>query len=114
MNIFAKIGLAVLAGTAVLLGINSVEKSCKEDANKEDTMTSSFDDEVDEVIIEEPSPKRKVFARKLKKVQGVVERVSSIITCICRIVDCIGDLFKDNRRSYATATSYGSSTTIIF
>lgn len=123
MNLFVKLGLAALAGATVLFGLNSIDNKKKE---TEDTATSSREDEdimmtgipeddndiQDEEII---SPKKKSnFMRNLKKTQFIIDCVSRFVTCLCRIVDCISDMFGSRRNNYAYGNSYcGGSTTII-
>lgn len=111
--------MAALAGAAVLLGINSVEKRCNNDnqpTEDSDDILVSGSSIVEETEDEEDcysSPKKQSFAKRLKKAQSVIERISSVVTCICRIVDCIGDLFKENRYNSRSYSSSYCGTTII-
>lgn len=114
MNLFCKIGLSVLAGAAVLFGINCVEKR---NANNSDEDISS-DIINDEDVSITSSPEEKVneekkpgFMKSAKKTQITAEMVSKIITCLYKVFECVNDIFFINR--YSRYSSYHQSTIII-
>ena len=122
MNVFKKAGLAVLAGAAVLFGINFFEKknevknisSGEENLNaladESVTMTSSPTDDTPNENHHKGN-KKSGFMSSMKKTQTVMETISRIVTCVYRVVECINEIFGGAR--YARSFCQGGSTTII-
>lgn len=122
MNVFKKAGLAVLAGAAVLLGINFFEKKneVKNISSGEENLNASVDESVtmtSSPTDDTPSEnhhkgnKKSGFMSSMKKTQTVMETISRIVTCIYRVVECINEIFGGAR--YARSFCQGGSTTII-
>jgi hypothetical protein len=127
MNLFCKLGLAVLAGGAVLLGINGVEsskstktKTKKDNERKENKDSNTFvsgnpNERSDDSKNDNNSGSGK-FMKKMKKAQTVVEIVSKVVGCIYRICECINEVF-GNKRNYGYCNGYyqpnNGNTTII-
>lgn len=114
MNLFCKIGLSVLAGAAVLFGINCVEKKGARSKNDASSSDDIFNDE-DVSITSSPegkeSEKKVDFMKSAKKTQTTVEMVSKIITCLYRVFECVNDIFFVNR--YNRYSTFHQSTIII-
>lgn len=122
MNVFKKAGLAVLAGAAVLLGINFFEKKneVKNISSGEENLNASVDESVtmtSSPTDDTPSEnhhkgnKKSGFMSSMKKTQIVMETISRIVTCVYRVVECINEIFGGAR--YARSFCQGGSTTII-
>lgn len=122
MNVFKKAGLAVLAGAAVLFGINFFEKKneVKNISSGEENLNASVDESV--TMTSSPTDdtpnenhhkgnKKSGFMSSMKKTQTVMETISRIVTCIYRVVECINEIFGGAR--YARSFCQGGSTTII-
>lgn len=96
MHLIFKIGLAVLAGAAVLVGINQVEKNSHE--SNFDNKDFSKEDDISITDIptgEETGSKKSKFMKNLNTAQHVVERTGRIITGITRIFENVNDIFSD-------------------
>jgi hypothetical protein len=128
MKFIYKLGLSILAGAAVLFGINCAEKynNSTESTNDNNTNNSSIDDSgvtmtsspEEEIQKEQKSQKKKPggFMSNAKKVHNTVETISRIITCIYRIIHSINDMFSPSRSYYnGYYSNYGQQggTTII-
>lgn len=122
MNVFKKAGLAILAGAAVLLGINFFEKKneVKNISSGEENLNASVDESVtmtSSPTDDTPSEnhhkgnKKSGFMSSMKKTQTVMETISRIVTCVYRVVECINEIFGGAR--YARSFCQGGSTTII-
>jgi hypothetical protein len=122
MNVSKKAGLAVLAGAAVLFGINFFEKknAVKNISSGEENLNASVDESVtmtSSPTDDTPSEnhhkgnKKSGFMSSMKKTQTVMETISRIVTCIYRVVECINEIFGGAR--YARSFCQGGSTTII-
>lgn len=122
MNVFKKAGLAVLAGAAVLFGINFFEKKneVKNISSGEENLNASVDESVtmtSSPTDDTPSEnhhkgnKKSSFMSSMKKTQTVMETISRIVTCVYRVVECINEIFGGAR--YARSFCQGGSTTII-
>lgn len=122
MNVFKKAGLAVLAGAAVLFGINFFENKneVKNISSGEENLNASVDESVtmtSSPIDDTPSEnhhkgnKKSGFMSSMKKTQTVMETISRIVTCVYRVVECINEIFGGAR--YARSFCQGGSTTII-
>ena len=122
MNIFKKAGLAVLAGAAVLFGINFFENKneVKNISSGEENLNTSVDESV--TMTSSPTDdtpnenhhkgnKKSGFMSSMKKTQTVMETISRIVTCVYRVVECINEIFGGAR--YARSFCQGGSTTII-
>lgn len=122
MNVFKKAGLAVLAGAAVLFGINFFENKneVKNISSGEENLNTSVDESV--TMTSSPTDdtpnenhhkgnKKSGFMSSMKKTQTVMETISRIVTCIYRVVECINEIFGGAR--YARSFCQGGSTTII-
>jgi hypothetical protein len=122
MNVFKKAGLAVLAGAAVLFGINFFEKKneVKNISSGEENLNASVDESV--TMTSSPTDdtpnenhhkgnKKSGFMSSMKKTQTVMETISRIVTCVYRVVECINEIFGGAR--YARSFCQGGSTTII-
>ena len=127
MNFLCKLGLAVLAGAAVILGINKAEEfkapKTKEESKRgsEEEQSESSNDTYMSGNPNEPDDKHQEnnksnkFMKKVKKVQVTVEVISRVVGCIYRICECISEMF-GNRRNYNyynNCSNNGGSTTII-
>ena len=121
MNVFKKAGLAVLAGAAVLFGINFFEnkKEVKNISSGEENLNASVDESV--TMTSSPTDdtpnenhhkgnKKSGFMSSMKKTQTVMETISRIVTCVYRVVECINEIFGGAR--YARSFCQGGSTTI--
>ena len=124
MNLFCKLGLAALAGAAVLLGINRAEKcNVTTNTNGGNNNIPSSDENNSfsspEINNEQPNDNKKSdgFIKKVKKTQAIVEAVSRVVTCVYRICECISEMF--GKKNYSRSTysvgngSYGSTTIIL-
>lgn len=122
MNVFKKAGLAVLAGAAVLFGINFFENKneVKNISSGEENLNTSVDESV--TMTSSPTDdtpnenhhkgnKKSGFMSSMKKTQTVMETISRIVTCVYRVVECINEIFGGAR--YARSFCQGGSTTII-
>ena len=122
MNVFKKAGLAVLAGAAVLFGINFFENKneVKNITSGEENLNTSVDESV--TMTSSPTDdtpnenhhkgnKKSGFMSSMKKTQTVMETISRIVTCVYRVVECINEIFGGAR--YARSFCQGGSTTII-
>lgn len=122
MNVFKKAGLAVLAGAAVLFGINFFENKneVKNISSGEENLNTSVDESV--TMTSSPTDdtpnenhhkgnKKSSFMSSMKKTQTVMETISRIVTCVYRVVECINEIFGGAR--YARSFCQGGSTTII-
>ena len=115
MNLFCKIGLSVLAGAAVLFGINCVENKNATSSVKDNETSSPITEDEDVSITSSPDEKigekKSDFMKSAKKTQVTVETISKIITCLYRVFECINDIFFINR--YNRYSSFHQSTIII-
>ena len=121
MNFLCKLGLAVLAGAAVILGINKAEK-CSVTTNANGENNTSSENSVDstipssEQIPQESNKKSGGFMKKVKKAQTIIEVVSRVVGCVYRICDCISEMFGKRNNNYSNGHYYcnnNGSTTII-
>lgn len=103
MNILVKIGLSILAGTAVMLGINCVESKKNNNTVASNKSESSSEDNGVSVT---STPEEKIqrernkgnFMESAKKTQVTIEIVSKIVTCLYRVVLCINEIFAPNNQ----------------
>lgn len=116
MNLIVKIGLSVLAGAAVMLGINCVES--KKNTVVEKESDSSLEDNgvsvtstPEEKIQKEQS--RGNFMESAKKTQVTIEIISKIVTCLYRVVLCVNEIFTPNNQYRGYQNGYYQSTVII-
>ena len=102
MNLIVKIGLSILAGAAVMFGINCAEK--KSTVVNDNASSSSLEDGGVSVT---SSPEEKIqkeqrgnsgFMESAKKTQVTIEIVSKIVTCLYRVILCVNEIFVPNNQ----------------
>lgn len=118
MNVFVKLGLSILAGAAVMFGINCAESKKKGTTTVGNESISSLEDSGISVT---SSPEEKIqkeqsggkFMESAKKTQITVEIVSKIVTCLYRVVLCINEIFVPNNSYRYQQGSFYQGTVII-